>query len=76
VYVLHNVSDLAIDPGEERISAVIAGHSHRPAIEDRNGVLFLNPGSAGPRRFRLPVSLGRLRVGEHGIRGELLTLVV
>jgi putative phosphoesterase len=66
IYLLHNVKALALDPETERIDVVIAGHSHRPAIERRNGVLFLNPGSAGPRRFKLPVTVARLQV-ESGI---------
>ena len=62
LYVLHNVNDLDFDPAVAGFQAVIAGHSHRPRIEDRQGVLFVNPGSAGPRRFRLPVTVARLRV--------------
>lgn len=62
LYVLHNVNDLALDPAAAGFAAVIAGHSHRPRIENRQGVLFVNPGSAGPRRFRLPVAVARLRV--------------
>jgi putative phosphoesterase len=62
LYVLHNINDLALDPVAAGFQAVIAGHSHRPRIEDRQGVLFVNPGSAGPRRFRLPVTVARLRI--------------
>jgi len=53
---------------------VVAGHSHRPALEERDGVLYFNPGSAGPRRFRLPVSVGRLTVSAGRVTGALLTL--
>src|SRR3972149_3857183 len=60
--VLHDVSALDLDPRAAGFHAVISGHSHQPRIEHRNGVLFLNPGSAGPRRFTLPVSVARLRV--------------
>src|SRR5205823_6058712 len=62
IYVLHDVNALGVDPVESGFHAVVAGHSHRPGIEFRDGVLFINPGSAGPRRFRLPVSVGRLTV--------------
>jgi len=62
LYVLHNVNDLDLDPAAAGFRAVISGHSHRPSIEDRKGVLFVNPGSAGPRRFQLPVAVARLRV--------------
>jgi putative phosphoesterase len=62
MYVLHNVNDLDLDPAVAGFQAVISGHSHRPRLEDRKGVLFVNPGSAGPRRFQLPVAVARLRV--------------
>lgn len=64
LYLLHNIQELDLDPAAGGFRAVIYGHSHMPAVDERNGVLFLNPGSAGPRRFRLPVSLALLRVGE------------
>jgi len=57
-YMLHDLQQLDLDPKAARINVVISGHSHNPFIEDRKGVLFLNPGSAGPRRFSLPVSVG------------------
>ena len=62
LYVLHDVKELDLDPSVAGFRAVIAGHSHRPRIEEHNGVLFLNPGSAGPRRFALPTTLACLRV--------------
>jgi len=62
LYVLHNLNALDLDPAAAGFQAVIAGHSHRPKIENRQGVLFVNPGSAGPRRFKLPVAVARLRV--------------
>ena len=76
IYLLHDVGDLDRDPAAEGWAAVIAGHSHRPSIEERSGVLFVNPGSAGPRRFRLPVSVATLEVGRDGISAELLLLDV
>ncbi|HEY3189858.1 MAG TPA: metallophosphoesterase family protein [Solirubrobacteraceae bacterium] len=60
LYVIHDVKELDVDPRTARLSVVISGHSHRPLSEERDGVLFFNPGSAGPRRFRLPISVGHL----------------
>jgi predicted phosphodiesterase len=57
IYALHDVGELDLDPAERGIAIVIFGHSHRPKIDNRSGVLFLNPGSAGHRRFNLPVTL-------------------
>ena len=74
VYVLHNLADLDLDPRAAGIQAVISGHSHQPLSEIRNGVLYLNPGSAGPRRFRLPVTLARLHVNGTKLRPELVPL--
>lgn len=62
LYVLHDLSQLDIDAAQAGFAAVIAGHSHRPSVLRRGGVLYLNPGSAGPRRFRLPIALARLTV--------------
>lgn len=75
LYVLHDLQALALDPSAAGFDAVIFGHSHRPVLERRKGVLYMNPGSAGPRRFSLPVSLGRLVATEEGLRGELITLL-
>ena len=60
IYVLHDVNELEFDPYAAGFRIVVSGHSHQPTREERGGVLFLNPGSAGPRRFRLPVTLARL----------------
>jgi putative phosphoesterase len=76
LYLLHDLGELDLDPRAAGFDAVIAGHSHRPRIEWRDGVLYLNPGSAGPRRFRLPVSVARLEVGARGLEAEILTLDV
>ena len=76
IYVLHIIEDLDLDPPTAGCAAVIFGHSHKPSIATRDGVLYLNPGSAGPRRFDRPVSLARLRVGETGLAPELVTLQV
>jgi hypothetical protein len=62
LYVIHDLGDLDLDPAAAGLQAVISGHSHRPSVERRAGVLYLNPGSAGPRRFSLPVSVAWLTV--------------
>jgi putative phosphoesterase len=72
--VLHDLKELEVDPAREGYAAVIAGHSHKPHIERRDGVLFLNPGSAGPRRFRLPISLAILSISATKLEAELRTL--
>lgn len=74
LYVLHNLDRLDLNPPASGFSAVIYGHSHEPAIEDRDGVLFLNPGSAGPRRFTLPVSVALLRINNKSLAAELIDL--
>jgi uncharacterized protein len=74
LYVLHDLHELDLDPRAAGFAAVIAGHSHQPRMEERDGVLYLNPGSAGPRRFKLPISLARLTVTGGRLRAELVTL--
>jgi len=74
VYLLHDRKALDFDPAARGIAAVISGHSHQPGTETRGGVLYVNPGSAGPRRFRLPVSLARLQIDADGLRAEILPL--
>ena len=74
-YVLHNIADLDLDPPTAGFAAVVFGHSHRPSIETREGALYLNPGSAGPRRFRLPVTLARVAVAGTQLRPEIVELV-
>ena len=75
LYVLHDLGALDLDPVAAGFEAVISGHSHQPHIERRAGVLYINPGSAGPRRFNLPVSLARLRVQAGTLEAELVTLL-
>jgi len=70
LYVLHDRMELDLDPASAGIAAVIYGHSHSPAIDWLKGVLYFNPGSAGPRRFSLPVSLGLLEISESGSKGQ------
>jgi uncharacterized protein len=76
LYVLHDLHELDLDPRAAGFAAVIAGHSHQPRMEERDGVLYLNPGSAGPRRFNLPISLARLTVRGPRLTAELMTLDV
>jgi len=64
LYILHNLNELDLNPRAAGFDIVITGHTHRPVQFEKNGVLFINPGSAGPRRFDLPIGLARLRVGE------------
>jgi hypothetical protein len=75
-YVLHDIAELDIDPAQAGIADVVFGHSHRPSAETRAGVLYLNPGSAGPRRFDLPVSLARVRVSGRAVAAEIVRLPV
>jgi putative phosphoesterase len=76
LYVLHDVHALDLDPAAAGFGAVISGHSHQPAMARRRGVLFLNPGSAGPRRFKLPVSLARLAIRGETLDAQLINLPV
>jgi putative phosphoesterase len=75
IYMLHDLAELDLKPKAAGFSAVISGHSHVPKREMRDGVLYFNPGSAGPRRFKLPVSVGKLIVQGGAVRGEILTLL-
>ena len=76
LYVLHNIDELSLDPQAAGFDAVIYGHSHKPDNTMKNGVLYFNPGSAGPRRFSLPVSVGRFSLEEDQLKAELITLEV
>ena len=75
-YVIHDVKELALDPRSNGFAAVISGHSHVPKSAMCDGVLYLNPGSAGPRRFKLPVAVARIRVRDDGVEARLVTLSV
>ncbi len=75
IYMLHSLDDFDLDPAAADIDVVISGHSHRPAVERRRGVLYLNPGSAGPRRFSLPVSVAFLLLGAGGPIAEIQELL-
>ena len=75
LYALHNLAQLAIDPASAGIRVVVSGHSHQPKIEERGGVLFVNPGSAGPRRFKLPVTVAELVVDDGAVSARIVELV-
>ncbi len=75
-FVLHDIAQLDVDPVAAGFTAVVFGHSHRPSIEMRNGVLFLNPGSAGPRRFKLPITVARVKTSGRHIRADIVDLGV
>lgn len=74
IYLLHDLHQLDLNPVVAGFSAVISGHSHQPQIEWRHGVLYFNPGSAGPRRFSLPVTVGRLTIEQGELRAALVEL--
>jgi putative phosphoesterase len=76
LYVLHDISTLDLDPKAAGFAVVIFGHSHRPGAELRNDVLYLNPGSAGPRRFSLPIAVARLQVAGARVSHEIVELRV
>jgi putative phosphoesterase len=75
LYVLHDLAALDLDPQAAGFAAVISGHTHRPAADVRNGVLYVNPGSAGPRRFRLPIAVARLEIVGRRISPAIIELV-
>ena len=74
-YAIHNLAELPIDPVAAGVRVVISGHSHRPLAQERDGVLFVNPGSAGPRRFKLPISAGELLLDGGAITPRIVELV-
>ena len=74
VYVLHNLAELDLNPRAAGFQAIVSGHSHHALSETRDGVLYLNPGSAGPRRFHLPATLARLHVSGKALRAEIVPL--
>jgi len=76
IYVLHNLNELDLNPEAAGFAAVVSGHTHQPKQDLRNGVLYFNPGSAGPRRFNLPVTVGRLRIQERNIESEVIDLKI
>jgi len=71
IHVLHDLKELELDPAAAQVQVIITGHSHRPAVVHRDGVLYVNPGSAGPRRFSLPVTVARLWIEGGRARAEI-----
>ena len=76
IYMLHDVKQLKLKSPAVNFHVLISGHSHRPSIDRRDGILFLNPGSAGPRRFKLPISIARLTIHGSAAQAELIELPV
>ena len=76
IYVLHDLAQLDPDPAAAGYQVVVSGHSHKPSMERRGGVLYLNPGSAGPRRFKLPIAVAELKVTGGAAEGRLVELAI
>jgi uncharacterized protein len=76
IYILHDRGQLDLKPEAAGFRVIVYGHSHHPKIEEKNGVLYFNPGSAGPRRFSLPVSVGRLKIKAGKVEAELVELKI
>jgi putative phosphoesterase len=74
IYVIHDLNVLDLNPKAAGFAAVISGHSHQPKQQMKDGVLYFNPGSAGPRRFKLPISVGQLQILNGGIEAKILDL--
>jgi uncharacterized protein len=76
IYMLHDVKEIDISPSGAGFHVVVSGHSHKPSVEEHRGVLYINPGSAGPRRFKLPVTLAHLRISGEKAHANLIELSV
>jgi putative phosphoesterase len=74
VYVIHNLAELDIDPAAAGVRVIVSGHSHKPMIEERDDVLYVNPGSSGPRRFKLPISVGEITVSGGAVKARIVGL--
>lgn len=74
VYVIHDLAQLDIEPQAAGVGVAVSGHSHQPAIQERNGVLYVNPGSAGPRRFKLPIAVAELNVAGKSVTSRIVEL--
>jgi hypothetical protein len=75
IYAVHDIAALDIEPKTAGVHAVVFGHSHVPGVEHRDGVIYLNPGSAGPRRLKLPVTVAKLRIEDGGTSAEIIEIV-
>jgi putative phosphoesterase len=76
IHVVHNVNELDADPAKDGFRVIVSGHSHKPRVMERDGILFINPGSAGPRRFKLPVTVGTLWIKRGNVHGEIIELKI
>ena len=76
LFVIHNVNELECDPVARGYQVVVSGHSHKPSVSTRDGVLFVNPGSAGPRRFKLPIAVGKLFIEDNRVNATIIELLV
>ncbi len=74
LYAIHDLAEIDLDPPAAGVQVVVSGHSHMPVVQQRDGVLYVNPGSAGPRRFRLPISVGELQVADGAVTARTVTL--
>ena len=74
-YLVHSIRDLDINPAVAGVAVVVSGHSHKPSVETKRGVMYLNPGSAGPRRFQLPVTVALVTAGTDGISARIVDLI-
>jgi hypothetical protein len=74
-YLVHSLADLDINPAVAGVAAVISGHSHKPSLDERGGVMYLNPGSAGPRRFKLPITIALMTVNENKVAARIVELL-
>jgi uncharacterized protein len=76
IFMLHQIGHLFRNPAPDGCAAVVFGHTHKPSIETRNNMLYINPGTAGPRRFNLPVSVGHLRIAPDGLHAKIIELAI
>ncbi len=76
IYVVHDIADLDLDPAAAGFRVVVSGHSHKPAVNEERGVLYLNPGSAGPRRFKLPIAVASIVVDGTSVRARVTELAL
>ena len=74
VYAIHDLAQLDIEPNVAGVHVVVSGHSHKPLVEDRNGVMYVNPGSSGPRRFKLPIAVGELLIEGRSVSARIVEL--
>jgi uncharacterized protein len=74
IYVLHDVAKLDLDPVAAGFRVIVSGHSHRPSVQDRDGVLYVNPGSSGPRRFKLPITVAELDIAGRSVKARVAHL--